>query len=57
MFFTTAGGRDASDKYHKSRFQFLVFSRGAKMDDQGFSLEKLFKSVTQAFQPVQPEGA
>jgi hypothetical protein len=27
MFFTTAGGRDASDKYHKSRFWFWVFSK------------------------------
>jgi hypothetical protein len=30
MFFTTVAGKDASDKYHKSGFQFAVFRIGGE---------------------------
>jgi hypothetical protein len=51
LVFTTTGGKDASDKYHKgwfsvSGFRFWVLGG---VDKRDFGLAKFVNSVTQAF--------
>ena len=51
LFFTTTGGKDASDKYHKCRIsvfgsRFWVLGG---VDNRGFGLATFLNSVAQAF--------
>jgi hypothetical protein len=54
IFITTTRGKDASDKYHKSRFSVLSFQFSGRngVDDGDFCPAKCGKSVAQGLQAV-----